>query len=199
MRLRDDSEATYGLAVDFPASIPEVTAVGGTEFNEGSGNYWSNTNSSTLASASSYIPEIAWNDTAEVGHLAASGGGASTFYPKPPWQTGPGVPNDGARDVPDVSMAASPYHDGYVAIEAGQAGICCVGGTSAATPVFAGIVALLNQYLGSNGQGNINPNLYRLAQTNVFYDIVAGSNIVPCVVGSSNCTTGSFGYDAGIG
>src|SRR5258708_29422731 len=74
-------------------------------------------------------------------------------------------------------------------------------GTSAATPVFAGIIALLNQYEGSNGQGNINPNLYRLAEstTNVFHDITTGNNIVPCVLGTLNCTTGFFGYNAGPG
>jgi uncharacterized protein (TIGR03437 family) len=75
------------------------------------------------------------------------------------------------------------------------------GGTSAATPVFAGIVALLNQYERSNGQANINPNLYRLAQstTDVFHDITTGSNIVPCEIGTPKCTTGAFGYNAGPG
>ena len=87
------AEATKGLAVSFPGSIPEVTAVGGTEFNEGDGNYWSNTNSSTGASALSYIPEIAWNESLQSplgfsGGLAASGGGYSIFYPQPSWQTG---------------------------------------------------------------------------------------------------------------
>lgn len=115
------SQATRGIGVLLPASISEVTAVGGTEFNEANGNYWSNTNSSIGASALSYIPEIAWNDTASAGALSASGGGMSTFYPKPAWQTGPGVPNDGARDVPDVSMTASANHDSYIIESGGQA------------------------------------------------------------------------------
>ena len=104
--------ATHGLAVEIPSSIPEVTAVGGSEFNEGSGNYWSTTNNSTTrASALGYIPEIAWNDTpisiANGGTLASTGGGASIFFPKPAWQAGTGVPNDGARDVPDLAFSAA--------------------------------------------------------------------------------------------
>jgi subtilase family serine protease len=80
--------AAHGLATRFPGDIPEVTAVGGTEFNEGTGSYWSQTNDANGASALSYIPEIAWNDAPW-----ASGGGAGTFFAKPSWQTGPGVPS----------------------------------------------------------------------------------------------------------
>ena len=93
--------------MDFPASIPEVTAVGGTEFNEGNGTYWSSSNGSTQASALSYIPEKAWNDTSAGGGIWSGGGGVSIYYPTPVWQTGPGFPNDGHRDVPDVSLNAS--------------------------------------------------------------------------------------------
>lgn len=188
--------ATHEAAVEAPASIPEVTAVGGTTFNEGTGDYWSNTNSSTLASALSYIPEVAWNDSLAVGQLAASGGGVSVSFQQPPWQLGPGLLNGVGRETPDISMAASPNHDGYVVVSQGQLEID--GGTSAATPVLAGIVALVNQNERSDGLGNINPNLYRLAQTNIFHDITTGNNAVPCVIGSSaDCTTGSFGYLAG--
>ncbi len=191
------SQATRGLGVLFPGSLPEVTAVGGTEFNEGGGAYWSNSNSSTLESALSYKPEIAWNDTSAVGHLAASGGGSSTLYPKPAWQAGPGVPNDGARDVPDVAMSASAQHDPYFVVSGG-APAAMKGGTSIATPVFAGIVALLNQYSGSSGEGNINPNLYRIPQTNAFHDIVSGNNAVPCESGTPDCTT-AFSSDVSAG
>ena len=59
------------------------------------------------------------------------------------------MPNDGARDVPDVSLAASGAHDGYMMYEGGT--MYSVGGTSAASPSFAGIVTLLNQYLVSKG------------------------------------------------
>jgi uncharacterized protein (TIGR03437 family) len=191
------SEATQGSAVAVPASVPEVTAVGGSEFNDIGGNYWSNSNSATGASALSYIPETAWNESALEGELAASGGGLSMFYQQPPWQIGPGVPNVNARAVPDVALSAANDHDPYAIVTGGQAAL--YGGTSAATPVFAGIIALLNQYERSGGQGNINPNLYRLAQTNIFHDITTGSNVVPCVAATPNCVNGSFGYYAGIG
>jgi uncharacterized protein (TIGR03437 family) len=195
--------AQDGLAVDAPASIPEVTAMGGSEFNEGSGNYWSSTNTVNSASALSYIPEIVWNDTSLGGGLAAGGGGASIFFPKPVWQTGPGVPNDGVRHIPDLSLASSPDHDGYYVYTGGSLQV--YGGTSVAAPTMAGIVSLLNQYLVSSGAqkqaglGNINPTLYRMAQSSpgVFHDITAGNNNVPCVIGSPNCTTGAIGYNAG--
>ena len=76
------------------------------------------------------------------------------------------------------------------------------GGTAAAAPTFAGIVALLNQYVGEQGLGNINPNLYALAQSGpaAFHDITTGSNIVPCVTHSTpDCKNGSMGYSAGAG
>ena len=197
--------AAGGLSVNLPASIPEVTAVGGTTFNEGSGRYWNTANSPNGSSALSYIPEVAWNDTTANGSLSSTGGGASIFYSKLSWQSAPGVPSDGARDVPDVSFTASANHDGYIVVVNGKPSI--IGGTSAATPVFAGIVALLNQYLIVNGAqskaglGNINPTLYGLARnsTGVFHDVTVGSNIVPCVSGSNNCRNGQFGYSAGSG
>ncbi len=197
--------ATSGLAVSFPASIPEVTAVGGTELNEGSGTYWRDYNTVSSGSVLSYIPEIAWNDTARRNELSASGGGASIFYAKPLWQTGTGVPNDGVRDVPDISLPASADHDGYMFYTSGNWGI--VGGTSVSTPALAGVLALLNQYLvaksalATPGLGNINPTLYHLAQTSpsLFHDVTSGNNVVPCTIGTANCTTGSFGYSAGPG
>ena len=195
-----------GLAVGSPSTIPEVTAVGGTEFNEGSGNYWSSSNASDLSSALGYIPEMAWNDSASGTSLSSTGGGVSIYYAKPAWQTGPGVPNDQHRDVPDISFTASAHHDGYYYVDSG-AYKCCIGGTSASTPVFAGVLAMLNQYLiqtgaqSQPGLGNINPRLYTLAQTNpgVFHDITVGSNIVPCVVGTKDCPNGTLGYSAGPG
>ena len=197
--------ATHGPSVIFPADIPEVTAVGGTEFNEGNSSMWSAQNGPNYGSALSYIPEKAWNDTALGGGIGASGGGASALFAKPWWQTGPGVPADQARDVPDVALSASGDHDAYVIFASG--GLMGVGGTSAATPSFAGIVTLINQYVVAKGSqpkpglGNINPNLYGLAQntTGVFHDITAGDNIVPCAAGSPGCTGGSFGYKAGPG
>ena len=195
-----------GLAVDLPSSVPEVTSVGGTEFAEGSGQYWSATNDGNLSSALSYIPETTWNDSITDGTPSAGGGGASVLFTKPSWQTGPGVPADNARHTPDVSLSASANHDGYLVYTGGALHV--YGGTSVPTPVFAGIAALLNHYLTANaksgpGLGNINPGLYSLAQSssNVFHDITTGDNIVtvPCSRRNRNCLTGPVGFSAGSG
>jgi subtilase family serine protease len=237
------ASATQGFAVDMPASIPEVTGLGGTEFNgdtagtvtggnSGATTYWSGTTGGTdaISSALSYIPEMAWNDsTADIaagGTIAAGGGGASIYFTKnsgdASWQTGTGVPNDGKRDVPDLSMTASADHDGYLFCSTtdGAGNAACtkgfrdsssngyldvVGGTSAAAPTFAGIVALLNQYLQTTGLGNLNPTLYSLAATaspSPFHDVTVGNNIVPCTNPSTNCPTTApfqFGFSAGVG
>jgi uncharacterized protein (TIGR03437 family) len=198
-----------GLSSDLPASIPEVTGLGGTQFQEGSGNYWVSSNSPTGGSTLSYIPEGAWNDSAAAGLPSATGGGASIFFAKPYWQSVPGVPGDNARHVPDVSLSASPSHDGYMIFTGGslQGGW---GGTSIPTPIFAGIAALLNQYLVSNGVqstaglGNINPTLYALSQAvpAAFHDVTTGHNIVtvPCPMrGRSGCVTNPVGYSASVG
>ncbi|HLG98907.1 MAG TPA: protease pro-enzyme activation domain-containing protein [Bryobacteraceae bacterium] len=201
-----ETSATTGMWVALPASLPEVTSVGGTEFDEGTGTYWIMTDDSNGGSALGYIPEAAWNDSPLLKQgLAASGGGASTIFAKPHWQVGPGVPNDGQRDVPDIALSASGLHDPYVIWSTAQP--ILVGGTSAAAPVFAGIVVLLNHCLTATGAqpqaglGNINPNLYKLAQVApiAFHDITRGNNIVSCTIGSPNCSTGSFGYNAGRG
>ncbi len=107
--------ATQGLNVDVPGSLPYVTGVGGTEFDEGNGSYWQPASGSdVITSAQMYIPEKVWNDTFSQNVLSAGGGGASSVFGKPSWQTGTGVPDDGVRDVPDVSLNASPAHDPYL-------------------------------------------------------------------------------------
>ena len=192
------SIAQNGLAVDVPGSIPEITSMGGTTLSEGSGAYWNSSGNAT-----SYIPETVWNDTALEGELAGGGGGASVYFSRPGWQTGPGVPNDAFRHVPDLALSASADHDGYYVYTGGSANY--FGGTSVAAPTMAGIVALLNHYLVSTGiqqqpgLGNINPTLYRLGQNapGVFHDVVAGNNSVPCGVGSPQCSTGTLGIAAG--
>jgi uncharacterized protein (TIGR03437 family) len=189
-----------GLAVMLPAAVPEVTGVGGTAFGEGSNpTYWSPTpaNPCCGATALQYIPEVAWNDSNST-KIAASGGGISTIYKRPAYQSAPGVSGT-MRQVPDVAMAASANHDGYATIQNSQPVIS--GGTSAATPVFAGIVLLMNEYLGTNGLGNINPNLYRLASStgNVFHDVTSGGNLVACEFGVFGCVDGFLGYSAGPG
>jgi subtilase family serine protease len=200
------STSGAGLAVDSPADIPEVTGVGGTTFQEGSAQYWNPTNNANGGSATSYIPETVWNDSTP-GDPGAGGGGASTIFAQPAWQTGLGVPNNSARNVPDIALAASPGHDGYLVYNAGQ--LAAFGGTSAGTPAFAGIVALLNQYLvatgaqAAAGSGNINPRLYALAQSGrgAFHDVTSGDNIVnvTCGARTRNCIAGSYGYSAGQG
>ena len=137
----------------------------------------------------------------------SGGGGASVIFSKPSWQTGAGDPGDNARDVPDISFAASPQHDGYLVYTSGATQV--YGGTSAPAPSFAGMVALLNHYLTSNGSlataglGNINPQLYALAQTapGAFHDVTTGNNIVtvPCGTRSRGCTTAAVGFNAGAG
>ena len=195
--------AEHGQWVDFPAVMPEVTGMGGTQFAEGTGTYWATTNSSNFGSALSYIPEAAWNESASSG-LNSSGGGASVFIPKPAWQNGPGVPNDNARHVPDIALSSAGHDAYYVSYLGGNVGVF---GTSASAPSMAGIVALLNQYQvmkgfqSKPGLGNINPQLYRLAQSqpSVFHDTAMGDNIVPCSEGSPSCSTGSYGYRTASG
>jgi len=205
-----------GYAVDLPAAMPGVTGMGGSEFNEGGGSYWAAANNANHASALSYIPEMVWNDSAADGEPAASGGGASTLYNKPTWQTGTGVPADGARDVPDLALPASDGHDPILFFTSSNANgntvlstgsLQLVGGTSCAAPTFAGMVTLLNQYLVANGVqktaglGNINPRLYALAGTSpgAFHDITVGSNIVNGCTGVRSCTEGPVGFDATVG
>jgi uncharacterized protein (TIGR03437 family) len=194
--------AVNGLSANFPASIPEVTGVGGTEFNETPGTvYWATNNGPTLASALGYIPEMVWNESNTPGNagLWSSGGGPSVIFAKPSWQTGPGVPNDGARDTPDLALSAAS-HDGYRAVVNGSSNII-FSGTSASTPSFAGVITILNQYLGAKGLGNINPTLYNMWRTtpSAFHDITIGNNIIACKIGTPDCTTGSFGYNAAPG
>jgi uncharacterized protein (TIGR03437 family) len=192
-----------GLAVDLPGSVPGVTSVGGTEFVEGTGTYWSISNNTNGGSALSYIPETTWNDSVEDGSPSASGGGTSVLFAKPSWQTGTGVPSDNARHVPDIAGSASADHDPYIVYSGGTEQL--YGGTSVPTPIFAGLTALLNQSLGTSGVGNIGPKLYSLAQSGwasgMFHDITTGNNIVTtaCSRRDPTCTSTPVGYYAGVG
>ena len=202
------AEGTF--AVTLPASIPEVTGVGGTEFNEGLGSYWGSSNSATGGTATGYIPEMAWSDTAAnftaLNYtLAASGGGISGLFAVPSWQWDAMA---GGRNVPDVALAASGVHDGYTIYMSGVLSTSAtspytMGGTSASAPVFAGILALLNQAQGT-GSGNINSGLYNIALGGngaaAFHGITIGGNLVPCDPLSVSCPlSGSIGYPAGPG
>jgi kumamolisin len=148
--------------VDFPASSPNVLACGGTEL---------------VASGSNISSETVWNELAS--NEGATGGGISDVFPLPTWQNGAGVPpsaNAGkhvGRGVPDVSGDADP-NTGYDTLVDGESGV--IGGTSAVAPLWAGLIALLNQ---SNNKpaGLINPLLYQNAATAAdFNDVTSGNN-----------------------
>ena len=189
--------ATQGLAVDYPGSSAYVTDAGGSEFmgdgtaanpQTGAGQYWSANGSGSVSddlvtSAKSYIPEMVWNDTTisieNGGGFASGGGGVSALWKKPSWQAGvPGIPADGFRDVPDISLTASDYHDALVyctqvltdgspntyvsscqsnsfhLADSGQQdnnSINAAGGTSFAAPSFAGTLAVIEQKIASGG------------------------------------------------
>jgi uncharacterized protein (TIGR03437 family) len=195
----DTTAATHGAAVSVVAALPEVTGVGGSMFIGNTSFYWSYGNNTNDSSALSYIPETVWNESS-ISQLSAGGGGYSIFYARPDWQVGPGIVPGAARGVPDVSLTAAHNDDPYAVIESSK--VDFVGGTSASAPAFAGMVALLNEYLGTHGLGNINPSLYWMAQTtsHVFHDITSGGNIVPCMAGSPNCGPNeNFGFTAGPG
>ena len=206
--------ATHTPAVIFPASSQYVTGVGGTVFDADSttntASYWSFTNGTNGGSALAYIGEAVWNDQDPSGsQILVSGGGASALTPKPVWQVGTGVPNDGARDVPDLAFSASPYHDPYLICAQGSCvsgfgdttgRIMVAGGTSATAPAMAGIAALLVQKTGEP-QGNINPRLYAIAASspNSFHDVTRGTNLIKCDSTTTGCTTGEIGFQAIVG
>ncbi len=199
----DSATASQGTvrSVNGMCSSPYATCVGGTQFNEGSntGLYWLPGNNAILGTAQSYIPEIVWNQSGTNGGsgLAAGGGGVSTQWTKPSWQIGAGVPNEGYRDVPDLSVSASA-HDAYIIYLNGS--MVEVSGTSAASPSLASLFTIVNQkYNGS--QGSANPVLYPLAIKQaqgggkVFHDVTSGNNTVPGVSGYS----AAAGYDLASG
>lgn len=138
--------------VDFPASSPHVLACGGTEL---------------LASGSAIAEEIVWDDRASQG--GATGGGYSTTFPLPSWQSSAGVSGKG-RGVPDVAGNAAP-ESGYNILVDGQQEV--VGGTSAVAPLWAALVALVNQQRGTP-VGFLNPAIYPNQPD--FRDITQGNN-----------------------
>ena len=179
------SKAVNGLA-----STPFNIAVGGTTLSDASA-YWSPDNSTYGVSALGYIPEAAWNNWGLYGLYWASGGGPSAFWRKPAWQVCPGVPNNGARNLPDVSLDADPYTGYRVYTCANSTGLCSsnswsvIGGTSAASPSLASIMALIVQSSGGKRQGNFNSAFYQLGNAQysgasgaiaVFHDITSGGN-----------------------
>ena len=204
--------ASQGFGVNGLASTQYNVSVGGTEFNDSASpsTYWNASNSTQLASAKGYIPEIAWNESSYTAgsasnNLYAGGGGASMVWPRPSWQAGPGLPSGTTRLTPDVSLTAAG-HDGYVVEQEGA--LYLVGGTSASAPSFAGLMAIVNQYTHTTN-GNPNAKFYALASAvpSVYHDVTGGSNAVPCKGGSANCSAAApstnigkmNGYSAGVG
>lgn len=202
---QEGSSTGNGPAVVLPASVPEVTAIGGTTLYPGGSPYWRPAPDFNGISALGYTPETAWNDSVSLKTVAAGGGGPSSVFARPNWQIGPGMPVGDKRLTPDISFAAGVYSNGYI-VRSGDAWRV-MGGTSASAPVFAGMLAMLNRYLISRGQlaqpglGNVNPAIYRMWQvipTSV-HDVTSGDNKVPCVAGSPGCVNGLIGYNAGAG
>jgi len=227
--------ATLGTAsVNGLASSPYVIAVGGTEFAQGTNTstFWNQYNTGYNAeTALSYIPELAWNNScspAQCGtaneYVGASAGGRSVLYAKPAWQAGvAGIPDDGARDLPDVSFNASPVTYPYLLCYRGSCSgdtntptFYLVGGTSASAPAFAGVMAWIVAS-EKERQGAANYRLYHLAAAQnysqcaaydpaslttfpaaacIFNDITIGNTSVP---GAPGYGTASGLYAAGAG
>lgn len=158
------------LSVNYPASDPLATGVGGTTTT-----FDSNWNATT---------EAAWSQIGMVSpNPLASGGGLSSYFPRPSWQAGSGVPTGVSRCVPDVAavaqvnpLAFGGRTGGFVILNGQQTGFV---GTSLASPIWAGVVALLNQYRVSTGLPNIgflNRWIYGLNGTDAFNDTTIGNN-----------------------
>ena len=159
-----DNGSSDGVAdgtdhVDFPASSPYALGCGGT---------------SLQASQTAITSEVVWNDGTSGG---ASGGGISSFFPTPGWQTGKSATHSNGtavpltkRGVPDVAGDADPDTGYMVRIDGTDT---VIGGTSAVAPLWAGLIARINQTTGTNA-GYLNPMLYGRPQA--LRDIVSGNN-----------------------
>lgn len=166
------------LAVDSPADDPNVVGVGGTNLQVGAGSV--------------YGSESVWSnasDTQRSPNGSGGGGGLSTFFAKPSFQTGPGVDTNTMRHVPDVSADADPASGYAIFCTASAAGCPAsgnveVGGTSAAAPLWAGVATDTNAFLASQGKsslGHVNAELYTLFNTTqsftAYHDITVGNNL----------------------
>jgi kumamolisin len=142
------------VTVNYPASDPTVTGVGGTSLH-------------LDASTGVVSNESAWSGT---------GGGISEVFGRPSWQTGPGVPAGSMRCVPDVALTADPLTGAVVYLNGVQQQF---GGTSWSSPMWAGVCAKLNQARASAGLasvGLLGPEIYPLIGTSNFRDITTGNN-----------------------
>lgn len=167
-------------AVDFPASSPWVLAVGGTTLDARNGKIQA---------------ETVWNRGAA--NQGATGGGVSDVFPQPQWQAAARIPSlfgKSGRALPDVAASADAAA-GYIVRVDGQTQIS--GGTSGSAPLWAGLIALLNQGLGHN-VGYMNPTLYTsVGPSGAFNDVNQGNNSSPELKG---CTAGpGWDYCSGWG
>jgi hypothetical protein len=230
--------AVNPISVNFLASTPFNVAVGGTMFNENglTSKYWG-TEQPVEESAISYIPENVWNESSLSNGLWSSSGGASAGniaaggttpgIPKPSWQSGVvGIPSDGVRDLPDVSLTAASHDPYLLCLEGscqtnsqGQFFVYFISGTSASAPSFAGIMALVIEGASEQRQGQANYILYRLAATQsayplqcdgsntstppasscVFNDVTVGNNVVPGEVGTNYQAGAGYDMTTGLG
>jgi kumamolisin len=160
--------ASNALSVGYPASDPNVTAVGGTTPSFDAN--WVETQ------------EVVWSQIGTVStNPLASGGGVSAIFSRPSWQVGPGVPSGTMRCVPDVAAMSSAstttgYTGAFVVLNGQQTGLV---GTSLASPTWAGMVALINQARANAGLpslGLLNRWIYTLIGSSAFNDILIGNN-----------------------
>ncbi len=206
------------LAVNFPASSPYVTGVGGTQMTAGasaagSTTYWSAASGTdAVSSLLSYVPEVTWNEDSSSYGVSSGGGGASVVFARPSWQAGvAGIATGATRLVPDVSLLSAVQNPGFLYCSSDLADLqaedltasctngfrdssgkylLIAGGTSFAAPVMAGMTALLNQVKHATGQGLLNPQLYSLASNPATY----ASAFHDIISGTNACTIASATY-----
>jgi trimeric autotransporter adhesin len=217
---------TYGLVTNFNAYVEPSSSDSSKDYYRTllkpvPEAVWNDSQDSSTAVPGPISEAVMYNETTE-----AAGGGASSCstqsvlgkctsgWAKPAWQVALGVPNDHVRDLPDVALMSGPGYDnagwlvcsqdlGDCATEAGGGfGFSAVGGTSAAAPTFAGMLALVEQKTGGRLGTEVNKNIYALYNnfgSRVFNDITLGNNAPPCAQPSSflaspNCVKNSKGY-----
>ncbi len=173
----------------WPSADPLVTSIGGTMLTL-------DDNGNRLA------PDVVWNDLNSVGG-GAGGGGVSAVFPRPSFQDGVRQVTGNHRGTPDISLSAAV--DGavvlYFSFDPTRVGYHLVGGTSEASPEFAGVVAMAAQVAG-HSLGNINNRLYRLANFHNFagvVDVTQGNNTFGPFTNSDGTTHTVVGFTAGPG
>jgi subtilase family serine protease len=168
---------------------PNVTCVGGTQFDP---NYDSKARNTSRVTDTNDSP-AAWNEAG----IGATGGGISSIFAIPSWQSGAGIGGT-MRVVPDVSLGAAVYYPGYfvVAFVNGKNQVKVYGGTSLSSPAWAGYSRLIAQVYGGSPMGRLgtmNPRLYDIG-----YSLGSDSGLIDITAGN-NDFNGVTGYPAGVG